>query len=366
VAVAALAASAATTIQVRAQEPITAGIDMNSTGNNAGSLGTVEDCRDVKAGDTFTIDVFVKGVPPLSESGGGIAGYGFDILFDPSVIQLGLDDDGDNAARTADGEDGDGDGVTDEPAEGYDEDPPESRAPFGVDNDKDGSTDEDGLSHTHLKLAKAIDFSVSPQANDPARQGGGGAYRIDAGIFAQFASGDGTLVRIPAEAVGQGVSKLILADLIGGDGVPDIFDPTATEYEVTVADAAIGVGKACTPPPAPRAAPSPGQDSDGDGLLDADELRFGTDPNNPDTDGDGIADGQEVNVDSPPETGGPPPAGSLVTPSADVTTKEPGAAEEDGGGLGTAAWIAIGLAGGAAIGAVGVGSWLRRRRRRSE
>ena len=35
-------------------------------------------------------------------------------------------------------------------------------------------------------------------------------------------------------------------------------------------------------------------DSDNDGLADADELRYGTDPHNPDTDGDGLMDGEEV------------------------------------------------------------------------
>jgi len=37
-------------------------------------------------------------------------------------------------------------------------------------------------------------------------------------------------------------------------------------------------------------------DSDGDGLTDAEEAIFGTDPFNPDTDGDGLRDGEEVKV----------------------------------------------------------------------
>ncbi|WP_445383099.1 T9SS type B sorting domain-containing protein [Robiginitalea sp. IMCC43444] len=40
------------------------------------------------------------------------------------------------------------------------------------------------------------------------------------------------------------------------------------------------------------------QDTDGDGLFDGEELRLGTDVNNPDTDGDGIDDGTEVGSDS--------------------------------------------------------------------
>ncbi len=39
----------------------------------------------------------------------------------------------------------------------------------------------------------------------------------------------------------------------------------------------------------------PDLDSDGDGLFDYEEIKLGTDPNNPDTDGDGISDGLEVN-----------------------------------------------------------------------
>lgn len=37
-------------------------------------------------------------------------------------------------------------------------------------------------------------------------------------------------------------------------------------------------------------------DPDGDGLFEVDEIKFGTDPNNPDTDGDGLSDYDEVKI----------------------------------------------------------------------
>jgi hypothetical protein len=43
-----------------------------------------------------------------------------------------------------------------------------------------------------------------------------------------------------------------------------------------------------------------GLDADGDGLSDAREAKWGTDPNNPDTDGDQLQDGPEVNLGTKP------------------------------------------------------------------
>jgi Bacterial TSP3 repeat len=50
-------------------------------------------------------------------------------------------------------------------------------------------------------------------------------------------------------------------------------------------------------------------DSDGDGLLDADEAAFGTDPGFADSDGDGWLDGDEVSIGTDPLDVGSFPVG---------------------------------------------------------
>ena len=142
-------------------------IDTDPTGNTGFALGTTDGCISVAVSDTFNIDVIVNSIDPTNP----LAGYGFDILYDPAIVQLGVDNDADNAARTSDTTDNDGDTIVDEPGEGYDED---SDATLLVDDDSDGSNDEDGASHTHVKLPTAAEFRPFPQGNNPAEPGGGG------------------------------------------------------------------------------------------------------------------------------------------------------------------------------------------------
>jgi len=65
--------------------------------------------------------------------------------------------------------------------------------------------------------------------------------------------------------------------------VPDIFVGVVGEYPQ-------GPGGTCPDPPASDVAP----DADEDGLADAVEARYGTDPNDPDMDDDGLSDGLEI------------------------------------------------------------------------
>lgn len=69
-------------------------------------------------------------------------------------------------------------------------------------------------------------------------------------------------------------------------------EPSATPTGVATAMAASMATTEPTATPPPTDTPLP--DSDGDGLLDANEAGYGTDPGNPDSDGDGLPDGPEA------------------------------------------------------------------------
>jgi len=73
-------------------------------------------------------------------------------------------------------------------------------------------------------------------------------------------------------------------------GVPGALEsaPTAQPAESTVPTPA--------PAPAQQATPAPAVDTDGDGLTDAEEKSYGTDPNVVDTDNDGLSDREEIQV----------------------------------------------------------------------
>ena len=66
-------------------------------------------------------------------------------------------------------------------------------------------------------------------------------------------------------------------------------------------------------------------DTDGDGVSDGDEIKKGTDPKNPDTDGDGVSDGDEIKAGTDPKN-----PGSVPQPKPPVNPNHPGDDQHSG------------------------------------
>lgn len=68
-------------------------VDLNTTGNTASSIGTVEGCREgLTVGQIFDIDVYVIGVNVAD----GISGASFNLVYDPAVMRINARDSGAN------------------------------------------------------------------------------------------------------------------------------------------------------------------------------------------------------------------------------------------------------------------------------
>lgn len=190
--------------QGNAQATVTAGIDVDPAGNSADSIGEIQECLAVDLGDILEVDVFVRGLPEgtTTPPSGGLSGFGFDILYDPDVININSAD-ADFLIVQAD---------------------PENAVVFfsGGDPDSDGDY--------------RVDVAQFPTSGPPL-----------------FESGDGVLLRISVKAVAAGITVLELADLFGQIDAPSVYDGGANAYSVeSVQNATLAVDQACdTPPPLP-------------------------------------------------------------------------------------------------------------------
>ncbi|MEI7512810.1 MAG: hypothetical protein WCK01_05135 [Candidatus Uhrbacteria bacterium] len=86
--------------------------------------------------------------------------------------------------------------------------------------------------------------------------------------------------------------------------VKDDPDPRIAVSEKSDADFRASVSAATEIVPVATPAPDPNADPDGDGLTNAQEAKYGTDPNKADTDGDGYNDGAEVKAGYNPNGSG--------------------------------------------------------------
>ncbi len=180
-------------------------IDTDTSGNAANSLGTTQNCLAPTSGSTFTIDMVAKGIPPFANFGGGLGGFDFTLLYDPSqLVVTAVNDQMMLATGTHN-------------IISYTEAPP----------------DTDG----HL-LVRAYDLSNNPE------------------------SGNGVLARITLNAIGSGQSNLsVIAPPPARDGIPQIVDNENWIYSIqSVDDALIRIDSACgtpTPTPSPTPVPTP-------------------------------------------------------------------------------------------------------------
>ncbi len=160
-------------------------IDADTSGNSAFVVGSIEPCVGSKTiGDTFFVDVVIDEVDALDD----MAGFGFDLFYNSAVLKIIGKDSASFMLPTG--------------------------TPFG---------------------------GPIPDST--------GSWRYDVAEFGgPFPNGEGVLVRLELEAVGNGLSNLDLDDLTGGGpGVPPgILDSTATNLTVNNdLDGVVAVGQAC-------------------------------------------------------------------------------------------------------------------------
>jgi hypothetical protein len=200
-------------------------IDVETSDNRDNALGPTDTCNStpLQVGDTIDIDVVVRGVPAFVPSPtigqfgkNGIAGFGFNLLFDPSILQVNnvLAFDGPTILKAAD-------------------------HPVPV-----AFLNYDGYS--------------SGQNQPPGRSGN---VRVDLiNLGSNFANGDGVLTRITLQAVGTGTSRLDFEDTPGDTTLPQVYfngGDGGELYGVTKSPAALVVGGGSCANPTPGPFPTP-------------------------------------------------------------------------------------------------------------
>ena len=112
--------------------------------------------------------------------------------------------------------------------------------------------------------SQSTSYSLLSSVGNPAGTSTSTSFNVSTGVLAFTAPAGGALDS-------------------DGDGVPDVIDNCPFDANPGQEDNdGDGLGDVCD------------DDDDNDGLSDADEALYGTDPFNPDTDGDGVSDGDEV------------------------------------------------------------------------
>jgi len=299
--VAVLALSLVAAEPVSSQTSVTVAIDVDVTGNDARTAGSIENCARMGSGGDVDVDVVVPdpGIP----SDVGVKGWQFNLLYDPNVVRVS----------------------------GHDP-------------------------HMLLDQAEGSDLLVAISDQPPDSDGSFTSAGVDfsqrIGIEPDGAqeTGPGVIARITLSAVGDGATNLKLENLALVD---------ADNHAVPIGklqEAAVSVNQPCTPPPLSTSPPTNGPN----GGTGTDNLPPGATPS-PGANGDasppggGPTDG-ETNEQGTPILGGSPVSGDNGGAGGDASA---------GGGLSTGAWAGIGAGiAAAALAASGAG-WFALRKLRA-
>lgn len=205
VAVVVLMFSATTALSFQQAASVGVGIDTDITGNEPNSLGPQDSCNSLNVGETLQVDVVIKGVPPVTEDLQflGIAGWGYNLHYDPAVINVTAAEN--NMMLNA-------------------------NAPF------------------EFVMAN---YTQGGGANPlPATSGN---MRIDfADISEDYEDGDGVLSRLTLTAVGPGTTTLRLDSEVDSEPAPSIYQVAGTPYGISeLQDAVVIVGSDCDGVPVP-------------------------------------------------------------------------------------------------------------------
>lgn len=322
----ALLGAAAFTRPVAGQSVPSVALDLNTSGNDDSHVGSIEDCVQISAaGQTLTLDLVIQGIDRSIR----IAGYQFDIDYDPAVIKIKSSVDFDSAGSS----------------------PPNNVTILSRISSNGGAG---FISVSDTSVAGSATFGAADGTANPAPPD-------------NHEDGEGVLARITVEAVAKGKSNLILAGPKGGfDGDPNAIiiggagDYAQTPVPITsIRNAAISVGSPCTAPPPPSN--PPGTPTPSATVTPGETAGPGTP----------AAGGSPGSTPGPGTPGVTPGPGTTLpgTPAPSVTPTPGGndgnGGDEGDGGLSAAAWIGIGLGVAGGVLAAGGAGWYAIRRRRA-
>ncbi len=322
----------------RAQGPVELGGDSVPDGNSATSLGSRDACVSVDAGDTFQFDIVVSDVDDL-------VAWELYLRFDPAIIEVVDDNDGDQHEEGTVGLPGDNecsDTVDNDADTNIDALDPDCTYGPAVDEDPVDSIDNDGdtlIDEDPVAADTGLFLGSNPQSRllekwEPISDGEYFLGAADRSLIG--ASGSGVLARLTLQAKADGLSQMQIFSydfdrdnemdkgprLTASGGVP-IGDVTGDGVFDDPHDALIAVGESCPvttpiPPLPPSPTPQPGggaAPSDTSPPPPADALPVPGDPTfepaldtpPPTDDGPGSESGEDSTAEDEP--GGPSEAG---------------------------------------------------------